>query len=355
MLTFFIVLIVFSILIIVHELGHLFMAKKVGVRVERFSLGFGKKIFGIKKGDTEYVLSLFPLGGYVKLAGDDPTNLKGTPEEFFSKSPLKRFLIIVGGPLTNYIFAIILFSLIFMVGTPSLTSRVGRLLEGYPAVSSGVKVGDLIVEIDEKKIEYWDDLVEIVKKDTGGVPLKFKIKRGKRILNLRITPKMVEAKNVFGQKTSIGMIGVSPEQDIVFVKHNPFQAAALGGKKVITLTIATYKGIWLLITGGLPIKESVSGPIGIAVLIGEAAKMGFIYLLIIMAHINIALAVFNLLPFPILDGGHVLFLGIEKLRGKPVSPRTQEMIGNVALYVLIAFALFVSWNDIMKFLPFMKK
>ena len=151
------------------------------------------------------------------------------------------------------------------------------------------------------------------------------------------------------------MIGFSPKQDIVIVKHNIFQAVALGGKKVITLTAVTYKGIWLLITGGLPVKESVSGPIGIAVLIGEAAKMGFIYLLIIMAHINIALAVFNLLPFPILDGGHVLFLGIEKLRGKPVSPRTQEVIGNIALYILIAFALFVSWNDIVKFVPFMKK
>ena len=355
MLTFFIVLIVFSILIIVHELGHLFVAKKVGVRVERFSLGFGKKLFGIKKGGTEYVLSLFPLGGYVKLAGDDPTNLKGTPEEFFSKSPLKRFLVIVGGPLTNYIFAIILFSLIFMMGIPLLTSRVGKLLEDYPAASSGVKVGDLIVEIDEKKVEYWDDFAEIVKKDIGGVPLKFKIKRGERILNLRITPKVVETKNVFGQKTSIGLIGVFPKQDIVLVKHNPFQAVALGSKEVITVTAATYKGIWLLITGGLPIKESVSGPIGIAVLISEAAKMGFIYLLIIMAHINIALAVFNLLPFPILDGGHVLFLGIEKLRGKPVSPRTQETIGNIALYILITFALFISWNDIVKFLPFMKK
>ena len=355
MLTFLIVLIVFSILIIVHELGHLFVAKKVGIKVERFSLGFGKKIFGIKKGDTEYVLSLFPLGGYVKLAGDDPTNLKGTPEEFFSKSPFKRFLVIIGGPLTNYIFAIALFSLIFMVGVPSLTPTVGKLLQDYPAASSGVKVGDVIFEIGDEKIEYWDDLVEIVAKDTGGVPLKFKVKRDNRIVNIRITPKVVRAKNIFGQETSIGMIGVSPKQDIVLVKHNILQAIGLGSKRVITLTAVTYKGIWLLITGGLPIKESVSGPIGIAVLIGEAAKMGFIYLLIIMAHINIALAVFNLLPFPILDGGHILFLGIEKLRGKPVSPRTQEVVGNIALYILIAFALFVSWNDIVKFVPFTKK
>jgi regulator of sigma E protease len=141
---------------------------------------------------------------------------------------------------------------------------------------------------------------------------------------------------------------------MVFVRHNIFKAVSEGAKRLITLTVFTYKGLWLLITGGLPVRESVTGPIGIAFLIGEAARMGFVYLMSIMAHINIALAVFNLLPFPILDGGHVLFLGIEKLRGKPVSVRVQESIGQVALYILIAFALFVSWNDIMRHLPFGK-
>ena len=145
------------------------------------------------------------------------------------------------------------------------------------------------------------------------------------------------------------MIGIAPQEEVVFVKHNLFEAAFLGGERLLMLVGLTYKGVWLLITGGLPVRESVTGPIGIAFLIGQAAKLGFVHLLGIMAHINIALAVFNLLPFPILDGGHIMFLGIEKVRGKAVSPRVQDTIGQVALYILLAFAVFISWNDITKF------
>lgn len=354
-LTFVIVLFVFSILIIVHELGHMLIAKRLGVKVERFSLGFGKKIFGVKKGDTEYILSVFPFGGYVKMAGDTPNEYRGKPEEFFSKSPFKRLLIVAGGPLTNYAFAFILFTSIFMIGMPTYMTRVGKLLQEYPAAKSGLRAGDVIVAIEDKEIKYWDDLVELVRKDTSGDPLDFTVKRDGETFDIKIAPKIIKTKNIFGQETKIGMIGIAPQQEIVFVKHNLFQAAMLGGRKLIRLTALTYKGLWLLITGGLPVKESVTGPIGIAFLIGEAAKMGFIYLLTIMAHINMALAVFNLLPFPVLDGGHILFLAIEKLRGKPVSPRAQEIAGQIALYILIAFALFISWNDIMRFLPFGKK
>ena len=355
MLTFIVVLFVFSLLIIIHELGHMIVAKRLGVRVERFSLGFGKKIFGIKKGDTEYILSIFPFGGYVKMAGDNPAESKGTPDEFFSKSPFKRFLIVAGGPLTNYVFAFILFTSIFIIGMPTYMTRVGKLLPDYPAAESGLKVGDVIVAIEDRDIKYWDDLVEIVRDDTSGEPLDFKIKRAEKTIDLEIAPKIIKTRNIFGQETIIGMIGIAPQQDIVFVRHNILQAAMLGGKKLFKLTALTYKGLWLLITGGLPVKESVTGPIGIAFLIGEAAKMGFIYLLTIMAHINMALAIFNLLPFPVLDGGHILFLAIEKMRGRPVSPRAQEIASQIALYILIAFAVFISWNDITRFLPFTQK
>ncbi|OGW75079.1 MAG: RIP metalloprotease RseP [Omnitrophica bacterium RBG_13_46_9] len=355
MLTILVVVAVFSILVLVHELGHMFAAKKLGVKVEKFSLGFGKKLFGIKRGETEYVVSVCPFGGYVKLAGDNPAECQGTAEEFYSKSFFARFLIITAGPLTNYFFAFILFIVIFIMGVPSFTAKVDRLLPGYPAVTSGLREGDSIFEVGGKGIEYWDDLVAIVQKSTTGAPLEFKVTRGEEILTFKIPPKVVKTKNIFGQETMIGMIGISPRKEIVLVRHGLLEAIALGGKRTVMLTTLTYKGLWLLITGGMPLKESVAGPIGIAFLIGQAAKLGFIYLLSIMAHINVALAVFNLLPIPILDGGHILFLAIERLRGRPVSPRAQEMVGQIALYILIAFALFISWNDITRFFPFMRR
>jgi len=351
-LTVFFVFIVFSVLIIVHELGHMLVAKKMGVGVEKFSLGFGKKLFGINRGGTEYIISAFPFGGYVKLVGDNPLECKGAPEEFFSKSIFKRFLIIAGGPVTNYIFAFLIFTAIFIIGVPTRTTIVGKLLPDYPAAASGIREGDRIFEIEGKKVEYWDDLVAIVRKDVAGEPLRFKIERQGKVLGLDIAPKVIKTKNIFKQETRIGMIGIAPREEIVFVKHNLFEAVYLGGERIITLSSLTCKGLWLLVTGGLPVRESVTGPIGIAFLIGKAAKSGVLHLLVLMAHINVALAIFNLLPFPILDGGHIAFLAIEKLRGKPVSPKTQEIVGQVALYALIAFALFVSWNDVTKLLSF---
>jgi len=354
-LSFALVILVFSILIIVHELGHMLAAKSVGVKVEKFSLGFGKKLFSIKKGDTEYILSLFPLGGYVKLAGDDVQSLKGTPEEFYSKSVFKRFLIIVSGALTNYIFAFLLFVAIFTIGVPMHTASVGKLIPDYPAATSGLKEGDIVLAIDNKDVKYWSDLLNIVGQNITGRPLDFSVKRGKKNLHFKISPKIIKTKNIFGKEIIVGKIGIYNSEEIIPLKHNIFQAVILGGKQLFMFIGVTYKGLWLLITGGLPFRESVMGPIGIGSLIGQQAKLGIVNLLNIMAHINIALAVFNLLPFPILDGGHIVFLGIEKLRGKPVSLRVQELISQVGFYILIAFALFVCWNDMTKFLPFMRK
>lgn len=349
MFTFILVFIVFSILIIVHELGHMVVARKAGVRVERFSLGFGKKVFGIKRGNTEYILSIFPFGGYVKLAGDDPRESKGGDDEFFSKSPFKRFCIIAAGSLTNYIFAFLLFSIIFMIGLPARTTYVGKLIAGYPALAGGLKEGDLIVAIDGNKVKYWNELLEAVGQNTEGRGMDFTVERDKRSRHFEITPKIIKTKNIFKQETTVGKIGIYPREDFILVKHNPIQAVTLGGKHTFMLTGMTYKGLWLLLTGGLPVRESVTGPIGIAVLIGAAAKVGIVSLLMIMAHINVALAIFNLLPFPVLDGGHILFIAIEKLRGRPLSVKTQEVVSQVALYMLVTFALFVCWNDITKF------
>lgn len=352
MLTAIIVLIVFSVLVVIHEAGHLIAAKRFGIGVEVFSVGMGKKLFGVKVGGTEYRVSLFPIGGYCKMAGEDPNEAKGMEHELGSKPPGHRFWVMVAGSLTNYVFAFILFSVIFMMGVPTLSNKVGELLQGYPAQSAGIVKGDRIVEINGMKIKYWDDVLLAIKEGSSKeTPLNIKLERNASMLDLKVQPKISEMTNIFGQKISRPMLGIGPENEILSVSYGPVKAIQLGGEKLIETTVMTYKMIWLVLTGGVQVKDSLSGPIGIVYFIKEAAHMGMIPLLIITAHLSLALAIFNLLPFPVLDGGHVIFLLIEKLRGKPISIRAQEAITNVALVFLITFAVFVSWQDVKRFTP----
>jgi regulator of sigma E protease len=343
---------VFSILILIHEAGHLVAAKRAGIRVEAFSLGMGKRLIGKKIGETDYRLSIIPFGGFCQMSGENQLESKGEKDEFVSKSIGSRFWVIAAGSLTNYIFAFILFSVIFMIGSPTLSNEVGDVLKGLPADNAGIKKGDRILYINQKEIEYWDDIVSEVrgfgKKDGS---LKIDIARGDTSIELSLVPEISVVTNIFGQKISTPLIGIAPRNKILAVSYNPLEAFYHGGKKLIYLTAMTYKGIWLLITGGMPVKASVSGPVGIASLIMKAADTGLVHLLIITAHISMALAIFNLLPFPVLDGGHIIFLAIEKLKGRPVSIRTQEVVTNIALFLLIGFALFVTYNDVIKLIP----
>ena len=352
LLTVILVLVIFSALILIHEAGHLLAAKKLGVEVEIFSLGFGKRICGLTSGGTDYRISLLPFGGYIKMAGEDLSEATGGKHELSSKPAGHRFWIMAAGALTNYIFAFILFSFIFMVGVPTLSNEVGQVLKGYPAEKAGIKIGDEILFISGRKVEYWDDIVTVIRKDSASeTVLDFEIMRGRKIMHLKVKPDISRVTNIFGQTISRPMVGIAPQNKILSISYDPFRAVYFGGKRLLMLTGMTYKGIWLLLTGGMPVKTSVSGPIGIAHLMGQAARLGIVPLLIITAHVSMALAIFNLLPFPVLDGGHIIFLAIEKLRGKPLSIKVQEIITQAALILLIAFALFVSWQDILKFTP----
>ncbi|MFH1877822.1 MAG: RIP metalloprotease RseP [Candidatus Omnitrophota bacterium] len=352
MFTIIIVFVVFSVLILIHEAGHLIAAKRAGIVVEAFSLGMGKRLLGVKIGGTDYRISMIPFGGFCKMAGEDPAETEGRDYEFSSKPVGHRFWVIAAGSLTNYIFAFLLFTVIFMIGVPTLSNEIGQTLKGYPAEKAGIHVDDKIVSINGKKTEYWDDIVAAIKEASAADrSLDVRIMRGNEALEIIVKPDVSEIKNIFGQTISRPIIGIAPKDKVLPVSYKPLQAMYHGGKRLLDLTGMTYTGIWLLITGGMPIKESVSGPIGIAHLIGQAAGGGIIPLLIITAHISMALAIFNLLPFPVLDGGHIIFLFIEKLRGRPLSLKFQEIITQIALVLLILFALFVSWQDLLKFTP----
>jgi len=352
LLTGLIVFVVFGVLIIIHEAGHLFAAKKAGIAVEVFSLGMGKRLFGKKIGGTDYRVSLIPFGGYCKMAGEDPGESEGREDEIGSKPIGHRFWVMAAGSITNYIFAFLLFSAVFMIGIPTLSNVVGQVLSGYPAKQSGIEAGDRIIAINGREIKDWEGVLSAIHEGVkDGDILEVNVARGDRRFSLNIKPSISETNNIFGQKISRPMLGIGPASEVLSVSYGPVQAAYNGGKKLLQLTAMTYKMMWLLVSGGISVKGSLSGPIGIAYFIKQAAGMGIVPLLVITAHISMALAIFNLLPFPALDGGHIVFLLIEKLRGKPLGSKVQEIITNVAFVMLISFALFVSWQDLLKFTP----
>lgn len=304
-------LLVLSVLVLIHEFGHFIVAKKIGVRVEKFSFGFGPKLFSIKKGETEYLISAIPLGGYVKMAGDDPgEKLAGQNWEFLSRNILERFGIIFAGPLLNYILAFLIFSVIFMFGSPTLTTEVGDLLSDYPAVKGGISVGDKVMQVDGKNVRYWEDMTVLIHAHLEG-PIKLKIQRKGSVMDFEVKPIVREVKDIFGKTSRIALVGIAPSQKIENVRYGFFKSFSMGFKKLMDLTVITYRALWSIVTGKLSLKESMTGPIGIFIITGKAAQMGLIYLVHLMGLLSASLAIFNLLPLPVLDGGHILFLLIE--------------------------------------------
>lgn len=341
-------LIVLSILVIVHEFGHFMVARHLGVKVEKFSFGFGPKIISFKGSQTEYIISWIPLGGYVKMAGDEPSEAKNQPWEFLSKSIGDRFQIIFAGPLLNYLLAFLIFSFIFMFGSPTLATEVGSLLKDYPAEKNGILIGDNVLAVDGVKVKYWEDMTAIIHKHDAS-PIKFSIDRKGKMLALEVRPIVRQMKDIFGKAQNIALVGIAPAQRMETVRYGFLESFSMGAKKLWQLTAITYKALWYMVTGRLSFKESMTGPIGIFIITGKAAQLGLIYLVHLMGILSASLAIFNVLPFPVLDGGHLLFLAVERLRGKPLSVRTQEIIANVGVSLLILLTVFIFYNDIMKF------
>jgi regulator of sigma E protease len=317
--------------------------------VEKFSIGFGQEIFGITKQETRYSISIIPLGGYVKLAGEaGGEGAKAEKWEYCSRTVWERMRIIFAGPLLNYALAFVIFSFVFMAGNPTLTAKVGKVMPGYPGESAGLKEGDRILNINGKGVIYWEDVTEIV--HTGhSKEMKILVERGGEKLSIIVTPKSQEMKTIFGSKKNIALIGIAPSDEVVYVKYDFFKSIYMGAEKLWTLTYITCRALWASVTGAIPMKESMTGPIGIFYITGQAAKLGMIYLLQLMGILSASLAIFNLLPVPVLDGGHILFLMIEKIRKKPVSIKMQENITQVGMSLLIALMLFVFYNDFIRF------
>lgn len=341
--------ILLGMLILVHELGHFFVAKKSGVGVKKFSLGFGPKIIGKKIGETEYLISLVPLGGYVKLEGEEPDEAVTDPERSFSNKPVsKRLAIVSAGPIFNLLFSVAILAIVFMTGVkvPSDSTVVGNVKKGFPAEVSGLNKGDTIIEIDGKKVDTWHQMAEIIHKKPN-TELIFKIKKvGGAVVDLKITPKAETVKDVFGKNQDIGLIGIEPM--IILERYNPVIAIAKGFERTWDIIYLTFWAIEKLIIGDISSKN-IGGPILIFQKAGEFANEGFLPYVSFAALISINLGILNLLPIPVLDGGHIFFFLIEIIRKKPVSIRAREIAQQVGIFILVSLMLFAFYNDIMRF------
>ena len=343
-------IVVLGVLIFFHEFGHFLIAKLCNVKVLKFSLGFGPKVMGKKMGETEYVISAFPLGGFVKMLGEenDEQIIPEDAHRSFSKQPvLTRIAIAAAGPMFNFLLAFILFSGIFLIsGYPIMIAEVGQVRPDSPADKSGILKGDIIEYIDGKKINKWGDIKKFIEKSPNK-DLNMEIIRGDKRISTMVSPKEEIVKNIFGEEIKSALIGIVASGNIKELQLGPFRALREGGKRTWELTALTVLTVVKLFQGVIPLK-TLGGPIMIGQLTGEIAKQNLSYLLPFMAVISINLAILNLLPVPVLDGGLILLFLIEIVIRKPISIKKREMAQKIGLFLLILLMAIVFYNDLVR-------
>ncbi|HEY6418291.1 MAG TPA: site-2 protease family protein [Candidatus Binataceae bacterium] len=430
--------IILGVLIIVHEAGHFFMAKRLGVRVLRFSIGYPPKLFGFRRGETEYAIGATPFGGYVRMLGDevgeDPkaeelgnylreigydileatarhgqVAVGSTPDErlkfiaeknapgasaigrdfepeealllneiratgsltnaigalcanppaallesfraraFPTQSLYKRVLIVLAGPLANIIFAPILLAFIFMYGVPVLVPIVGEAKANLPAYAAGLRPGDRIVAINGQPASSWSDFADTVRA-SGGAALKLDIERKKgssvERQSLVIKPAREEQKTVYGTMAAAWIIGVLPRGDEFVRRLDPVRATSLAVVSAAQMSGELVVGLASIVSGATPVRQALGGPIMIAQMAGREAHRGLASVVLFTVMLSLELGIINLLPVPLLDGGHLAFFAVEGLRGRPLELRYREMALQVGLFLLVALMAFVIFNDI---------
>ncbi len=344
------VIIVLSGLIFFHELGHFLVAKMLNIGVRVFSLGFGPKIFGFQFKGTEYRISLAPLGGYVHLIGEKPeeeVSLEEMPYSFSLRPPWQKMAVVIAGPLFNFVLAWIIFFVVALtIGQMALLPEVGDVLPNSPAQKAGLKKGDVIVQIDNKKVKYWTDLVEIIR-NSKGKELTFVIKRKEELFEVKIRPKIERTKNIFGEEILTPRIGIVASQKVIHIKMGPLKAIWISLVQVWDLIKLTVEGIIKIIERIIPV-ETIGGPIMIVQLVSQQAKEGILNVAVLTAVISINLGLINLLPIPVLDGGHIMFYSLEMILRRPLSPKLRELSIKIGITILILLMTLAVYNDIFR-------
>lgn len=327
-------IILFGVLIFIHELGHFLFAKKAGVTIHEFSIGMGPKLFSVERGGTKYSVRLLPLGGYVSMEGEDEESKD--PNSFGKKTILQRASILIAGPFFNIILAILLLVPVYMsLGIPSNENVLGKVIENTPAYEVGLKANDKVIEINEQKITTWEDIVKNIHKSDGN-EINLKISRDNQTKDIKIKPQKNEQGNY-----AIGIMQTHEKGVFLSIKY--------AFVSIVDMSKQMFMFVGQLITGTVPggAGNAVAGPIGVIGIVSNAAKVGIVNLLQIAAVISLNLGILNLLPIPALDGGRLLFLGIEAIRGgKKLDPNKEATINLIGFALLMALMIFVTFKDI---------
>jgi regulator of sigma E protease len=343
-------LIVLSVLVFVHELGHFLVARWLGVKVYVFSIGFGKRLITKHWKGTDWSFSLIPLGGYVKMKGQEdlnPSLSNNDPDSYNSLSPMQRIYILLAGPAANFLLAFVLYIFIGLLGNNHLSPTIGKVIENSPAQIAGLKANDEIIRINDSEIKTWDDLSGIIKNSDSA--LKFYVKRDNKLKAFTIIPKVRDSQNMFREKIKKRMIGIAPAPKFVKIYYSPIESITFALDKTYEASKMIFLGVQKLIQGIIPSSE-IGGVISIGTIISDASQSSFIALLTISALISVNLGVLNLLPIPALDGGHIMFNLYEMITRRKPSEKVLINLtigGWVILFGLMGLGLYNDINRLM--------
>jgi len=343
-------IVVIGILVFIHELGHFIAARLCGVGVEVFSLGFGPKILKKRVGRTQYCLAAIPLGGYVKMVGEEPGSTidpEDVSASFTGKSLPKKMFIVAAGPVFNFFLAIFIFYVLYQFsGIYLVKPVVGEVMPDSPALAAGIKAGDVIKEINQNKIESFEDISRIIS-ESQGRQLDIIVERDGQFKGIVLFPALKPAKNVFQEEIEKYVIGIVGTKASFHKRLNPFAAFWRSLKDTYGLITLTILSVGKMISGSVS-ANNLGGPLMIAQMAGEQAKAGIMNFAWFIALLSVNLGIINLFPIPVLDGGHLLFFGIEAVTGKSVSEKLREKLIQFGAAILVALMVFVFYNDIVR-------
>jgi regulator of sigma E protease len=359
-------LVVLTVLVFVHEMGHYLVARRNGVKIEVFSIGFGPELFGwYDSHGTRWRVSGIPFGGYVKMFGD--ADAASTPGEdlatmneaeravsFHHKTLGQRAAILFAGPAANFLFAIIVLAGLFMTfGEPYTSPEVSLVVPDSAAAAAGIQPHDVFVSVDGQTVNRFEDLSQAVMLNTG-TPMAITLLRDGKEVSLSVTPKVTEIVDRFGNHNRMGVLGVQSNH-VNYTRRGPLGAIWEAGKSTWDMSIGTLRGLGQMISGARSTDE-IGGPLRIAKMSGEVAQGGIGPILSFMAILSVNLGLINLFPIPVLDGGHLLFYAAEALLGRPLGRRTQEVGFRVGLALVLTLMVFATWNDLgqLKIISFLK-